>query len=362
MDIHKNARLTLIRREQLALAVLVGKQTLNSAAAEFKVDPHTARKWVRRYQQEGRSGLQDRSSRPHHYRRQTHELLTQFVEVLRRQRWTGMHIAQALHLSRATVSRILRRLQISRLRDLEPAPPLIRYEHAAPGDMIHFDIKKLAVFDHRHNRRGLLRRRVTGAQYLHVAIDDHSRIAYAHVYPDQTARSALRFLYAAQTFYRRLGIRFRGVFSDNGPCYRSHRFRQYCRMRGLKQSFTRPYTPRTNGKAERFIQTLLREWVWARYYPSSDHRNSDLPLWLRHYNWHRPHASLNQAPPISRSAPDGYNLVRHNSKQRDGSVRACLSSSKFWPSLAQKHETRPGKGREYGENRTYFHPTFRLAN
>lgn len=132
MDIHKNARLTLIRREQLALFVLQQNQTLHSGAAEFKVDPHTVRKWVRRYQQEGRSGLQDHSSRPHHCHRQTHELLTQFVEVLRRQRWTGMHIALVLHLSRATVSRILRRLKISRLRDLEPAPPLIRYEHAAP--------------------------------------------------------------------------------------------------------------------------------------------------------------------------------------------------------------------------------------
>ena len=311
MDIHQNARLTLIRREQLALFVLQQHHTLNSAAAEFKVDPHTARKWVRRFQQEGRSGLPDRSSRPHHYRRQTHELLTQFVEVLRRQRWTGMHIALVLHLSRATVSRILRRLKLSRLRDLEPAPPLIRYEHAAAGDMLHFDIKKLAVFDHLHNRRGLLRRRVTGAQYLHVAIDDYSRIAFARLYPDQTARSAIRFFHAALAFYRRLGIRFRGVFSDNGPCYRSHRFRQFCHAHGFKQGFTRPYTPRTNGKAERFIQTLLREWVWARYYPSSDHRNADLPLWLRHYNWHRPHASLHQAPPISRSAPDRDNLVRH---------------------------------------------------
>ena len=312
MDIHQNARLTLIRRGQLVQFVLEGKHTLKAAAAAFNVDTHTARKWVRRYQQEGSAGLRDRSSRPHHSPRLHHELLTQFVEILRRQRWTGMHIAQVLHLSRATVSRILRRLKLSRLRDLDPAPPLIRYEHAAAGDLLHFDIKKLAVFDHHHNRRGLLRRRVSGAQYLHVCIDDYSRIAYARVYPDQTARSAVRFLSAATTFYRRLGIRFRAVLSDNGPCYRSKRFRQCCRLHGLGQHFTRPYTPRTNGKAERFIQTVLREWVWARYYPSSDHRNADLPLWLRHYNFHRPHASLNHAPPISRSAPNGHNVLRHN--------------------------------------------------
>ncbi|HEX6880947.1 MAG TPA: IS481 family transposase [Terriglobales bacterium] len=316
MDIHKNARLTLLRREQLVLVILSGKQTMNSAAAEFMVDPHTARKWVRRYLREGTAGLHDRSSRPHRSPRRTHELITQFVEVLRRQRWTGMHIALTLHLSRATVSRILRRLKLSRLRDLEPAPPLIRYEHAAPGDLIHFDIKKLAVFDHHHNRRGLLRRRVRGAQYLHVCIDDHTRIAYAGVYPDQTARSALHFFWKARAFYHRLGIPLRAVLSDNGPCYRSKRFRQYLLLHRIKQHFTRPYTPRTNGKAERFIQTVLREWVWARYYPSSDHRNADLPLWLRHYNFHRPHASLHNAPPITRSAPDGYNVLRHNSHAR----------------------------------------------
>lgn len=311
MDIHKNARLTLFRREQLALAVLENKQTLNSVATEFKVDPHTARKWVRRYQQQGRAGLRDRSSRPCHCPRRTHELLTQFVEVLRRLRWTGMHIAQVLHLSRATVSRILRRLHLSRLRDLEPAPPSLRYEHPEPGDLLHLDIKQLNRFSMHPYGIGRPRRRL-GNQYLHVAIDDHSRIAYARVYPDQTRRSAIRFLYAAFSFYARYGIRFRRILTDNGSCYRSLRFRQFCSTRNIRLIFTRPYTPRTNGKAERFIQTALREWAYGRYYPTSDHRNADLSLWLRHYNFHRPHASLNNAPPISRSPLPGYNLLTHH--------------------------------------------------
>lgn len=311
MDIHKNARLTLIRREQLVAAVLVLHHSIARVARDFMVTPKTVAKWVFRFQREGFSGLFDRSSRPRHSPGRIHELLCQFVEVLRRQRWTGLHIACVLHLSRASVSRILRRLHLNRWRDLEPAPPILRYEHAAPGDLLHLDIKKLARFDTRPAPWGQARRRL-GYEYLHVAIDDHSRIAYAHIYPDQTARSAIRFLYAALRFYARFGIRFRRVLSDNGPCYRSARFRQACLAHHCPIRFTRPYTPRTNGKAERFIQTALREWVHARWYPSSEYRNADLSLWLRHYNFHRPHGSLNNAPPAARSGLHRYKLLTHH--------------------------------------------------
>jgi len=317
MDIHQNARLTVFRRAQLVVAVLEHHRSLTRVAAEFRVSAKTVRKWVRRFQQEGSAGLRDHSSRPHRSPTRTHELLVQFVEVLRRQRWTGMHIARVLRLSRPTVSRLLRRLHISRLRDLEPSPPIVRYEHAAPGDLLHLDIKKLPRFDTRLDARGRPRRHL-GSQYLHVAIDDHSRIAYARIFPDETRRSAVDFLYAAIQFYARYGIHFRRILSDNGACYRSQRFRQVCRDHHFRQAFTRPYTPRTNGKAERFIQTLLREWVRARAYSSSDQRNADLPLFLRHYNFHRPHASLNHAPPVSRSRFFGNNLLIHHSWRAAG--------------------------------------------
>ena len=314
MDIHQNARLTFLRREQLVLAVLDDHHSLIRAGRDFHVSPKTVRKWVLRFQSEGSSGLYDRSSRPHQSPTQIHELLCQFVEVLRLQRWTGMHIALVLRLSRATVSRILRRRKLSRLRDLDPAPPIVRYEHPRPGDLLHLDIKPLPRFHLVATRKGL-RSRYLGRQYLHVAIDDHSRIAYARIFPDQSARSAVYFLHSVIQFYRHFGISFRRILTDNGSCYRSRRFRQACRDHHFEQSFTRPYTPRTNGKAERFIQTLLREWVDARSYPSSEHRNADLPLWLRHYNFHRPHASLHHAPPASRSRFFGNNLLRHHSSR-----------------------------------------------
>jgi len=315
MDIHKNARLTFIRREQLVLRVLLEQVTLNSAAAEFKVSARTAAKWVRRYQQEGQAGLQDRSSRPHRSPRRTHAERAQQVEQMRRQRFTGLHIAQRTGLSRATVSRILRRLGLNRMRDLEPAVPVIRYEHAAPGDLLHLDIKQLGRFSRIALRPDGRRRGPHGGgwEYVHVAIDDHSRIAFSQILPNHTAASALAFLRAALLYYARLGIRIRRLLTDNGHCYRSHAFAAACTQLGLHHRFTRPYTPRTNGKAERFIQTALREWAYACHYPDSQHRNAQLPSWLHHYNWHRPHGSLNHAPPISRSGLDQNNLLRLHS-------------------------------------------------
>ncbi len=315
MDIHKNARLTLHSREQLARFVQQGA-TLNAAAAAFRVSTRTAGKWARRFRDHGRPGLLDASSRPHRIPRQTSADLVARVEALRRQRWTACRIAQTLGLSPATVSRVLRRLRLNRMRDLEPATNSLRYEHAAPGDLLHLDIKKLARFGCvGHRIHGDRRQHVKGVgwEYLHVAIDDHSRIAYALTLRDQKGLTAAAFLQSAVRFYAQFGIRIRRLLTDNGPCYHSRAFRQVCRQLGIKQRFTRPYTPRTNGKAERFIQTALREWAYAHAYPNSEQRTHQLSRWLHHYNWHRPHASLGSASPISRSGLARNNLLIQHS-------------------------------------------------
>ena len=208
---------------------------------------------------------------------------------------------------------------------------MIRYEHPAPGDLLHLDIQHLGRFTEvavrsDGRRRGKHHR---GWEYLHVAIDDHSRIAFSQLLCNFTGPSAAAFLHAAVAYYATLGIRIRRLLTDNGHCYRSAAFREACLQLGLRHHFTRPYTPRTNGKAERFIQTLLREWVRARAYSSSDQRNADLPLYLRHYNFHRPHASLNHAPPVSRSRFFGNNLLIHHIRPflsgSCASVLACTS-------------------------------------
>ena len=316
MDCHQNARLTLRSRELLVHRVAVERYTLKQAAACFSVSAKTAAKWVRRFREEGLAGLRDRSSRPHRLHRPTSAERLELVEQLRRQRWTGLRIAQQTSLSRATVSRILRRLKLNRMRDLEPKPEIRRYEHAAPGDLLHLDIKKLGrIARPSHRVTGDRRDSVSGIgwEYLHVAIDDHSRVAFSAIYPDEKQASVLAFLADALAYYARFGIRFRAVLTDNGPAYRSAAFAQLCRTMGLKHRFTRPYTPRTNGKAERFIQTLLREWAYARIYQNSYERSQELRPWLHQYNWHRPHGSLGSSPPISRSALDRNNLLRLHS-------------------------------------------------
>jgi transposase InsO family protein len=279
MDYHQNARLTVHSREQMARKVVLEGMTLKRTAARFNVSAKTAAKWVRRYRDAGSSGLGDRSSRPCRLRQPTTPELVARVEALRRERWTGARIAGQTGLSRATVSRILRRLKLSRVRDLEPKLSVQRYEHARPGDLLHLDIKKLVKIaqpshrvtgDRRDTVRGI------GTEAVHVAIDDHSRIAFSAIYPDETTASTLDFLSAALAYYARLGIRFKAVLTDNGSAYRSHAFAAACRTLGLKHRRTRPYTPRTNGKAERFIQTALREWAYARTYQNSNQRSQQL--------------------------------------------------------------------------------------
>ncbi|NJO54107.1 MAG: IS481 family transposase [Bacteroidales bacterium] len=314
MNIHKNARLTPFGRERLVQAVLSG-QTPKAVSQAAGVCPRTVRKWVARFKAEGRAGLIDRSSRPQRLYRPTPAAVVARVEALRRQRRTGRQIAAELSVSAATVSRILRRLGLNRICDLEPAEPVRRYEHAHPGDMIHLDIKKLGRFDkigHRitGDRTGQSNSRGVGWEFVHVCIDDASRVAFSQIRPDEKAVSAVAFLKAAVAYYASLGVTVSRVMTDNGSCYKSFDFRDACRALGLKHVRTRPYTPKTNGKAERFIQSALREWAYAQAYQTSERRAQELPVWLHRYNWHRPHGGIKSQTPISRLGLAEDNLLR----------------------------------------------------
>jgi transposase InsO family protein len=314
MNIHQNARLTRHGRERIVHLARSG-QTPNAIATTVGVCPRTVCKWLKRFQLEGPAGLVDRSSRPRRLHRPTPAASVERIAALRRQRWTGKQIAQAVGVSPATVSRVLRRLGLNKLSALEPVAPVIRYERQTPGEMIHLDIKKLGRFDrvgHRitGDRTGQSNGRGIGWEFVHVAIDDASRLAFSQILPDEKKKSATAFLKAAVAYYNSLGITVTRVMTDNGSCYRAFDFRNACRDLGLRHIRTRPYTPKTNGKAERFIQTALREWAYAQAYPTSLHRAAELPYWLHRYNWHRPHASLNAKPPISRLGLSEDNLLR----------------------------------------------------
>jgi transposase InsO family protein len=316
MDIHENARLTPHGREHIVRLVQSG-QTPKAAARAVGVCPRTARKWIDRYHREGLKGLRDRSSRPRHLRSPTPQIVIDRIEALRRQRVTGKQIAQQVGVSAATVSRVLRRLGLSKLKALEPAEPARRYEREHPGELIHIDIKKLGRFvriGHRITRdRQKGESRGAGHEFVHVAIDDASRLAFSQIRPDEKKESAIAFLKDTVTYYRSLGMKVTGIMTDNGSCYRAKAFAKRCRSLRLKHIFTKPYRPQTNGKAERFIQTALREWAYARAYDTSDQRAKDLPIWLHHYNWHRPHGSLESKPPISRLGLSGDDLLRLHS-------------------------------------------------
>ena len=319
MDVHKNAPLTPAGREAMVRRVIDGGLTPRAVGRAVGVSLKTVRKWVARFKAEGETGLRDRSSRPHRLRKPTSQPVIARIEALRRQRFTGKQIAKETGVSPATVSRVLRRLRLSRMRDLEPAQPIRRYERENPGELIHIDIKKLGRFErvgHRitgdrtgqSNRRGT-KLGGTGWEYVHVCIDDASRIAFSQIKPDEKAKSAVDFLKAAVTYYAGLGIKVERVMTDNGSCYKAFDFRDACRQLGLRHIRTKPYTPKTNGKAERFIQTALREWAYAKAYPTSDRRAAELPTWLHRYNWHRPHGSLKAMTPISRLGLTENNLL-----------------------------------------------------
>lgn len=317
MNVHKNARQTPHGREWMVRLVASG-QTPQAVSIAVGVCPRTVRKWLKRHQSEGIAGLADRSSRPHRLYRPTPGPIMEQIEAMRRRRLTGKAIAAEVGVSPATVSRVLKRLGLNKLSALELAEPVRRYERERPGELIHIDIKKLGKFSrvgHRitGDRTSQSKTRGIGWEFVHVCIDDASRIAFTQIKPDERKKSACAFLRAAVAYYASLGVKAERVMTDNGSCYRSKAFGKACRKLGLKHIRTKPYTPKTNGKAERFIQTSLREWAYARAYGTSQQRAAELPFWLHRYNWHRPHGSIGAKPPISRLGLTGNNLLRLHS-------------------------------------------------
>jgi transposase InsO family protein len=315
MDTHKNARLTPKGREEMVRAVVNNGLSKAATARRFNTTAKTVAKWVGRFRALGMEGLNDRSSKPLSSPAQTPLATCAAVEVLRRQRYTGKQIAAELKLSPATVSRVLKRLGLNRLAALEPAEPVRRYEREKPGELIHIDIKKLGKFNqigHRitGDRRGQSNGRGAGWEFVHVCIDDASRVAFAKIMPTEKKRCAIAFLKAALAYYESLGIKVERVMTDNGSCYKSFAFRRACKRLGLRHIRTKPYTPKTNGKAERFIQSSLREWAYAHADENSQQRRERLPDWLHRYNWHRPHAGIDDKTPISRLGLTEDNVLR----------------------------------------------------
>lgn len=319
MNTHKNAKLTRLGRELIIRRYLAG-ETPRSISSAVGVSPATVYKWLRRYKAEGIAGLGDRSSRPHRLQRTATCEQEQAVEALRRQRLAFWKIAAQVGLSRATVARIGKRNGLSRLSALDPKPKIIRYEKDNPGDMIHIDIKKLGRIEgvgHRitGNRTGQSNPRGRkqgghGWEYVHLAVDDHSRLAYSEIHPDEKRKSCIGFLLNALRFFRAHGVKVHSVMTDNGVSFRSYRYAQALRLLKIKHTRTRPYTPRTNGKAERFVQTSLREWAYAKAYNHSSERADEMLPFLHHYNYHRPHFGINGKTPISRLPVN--NLLRHD--------------------------------------------------
>lgn len=316
MNIHKNARLTLARRIEMVHSIVERGLTPAEAAAEAGVSPPTARKWYGRYLVDGQAGLTDRPSRPRYSPNKIKPDKALAIVELRRRRLTQARIAQSLGVSRSTVGRVLKTAGLSRLRDLEPSEPVVRYEHERPGDMVHIDTKKLGRIERMSHRvTGNRRDSVDGAgwEYLFVAVDDHSRVGFTDLYPDERKSSAVQFLRNTVAYFRSLGVRVRRVLTDNGSAFRSKDFARACRRLKIKHKFTRAYRPQTNGKAERFIQSALREWAYGIPYNHSSERADMLDRWIHHYNWHRPHQGIKGASPASRLAQSRNNLLTlHN--------------------------------------------------
>ena len=302
MELHKNAR-TCPASRILLVHRIQGGMPVTGAAEAAGISRRTAFKWKARYREAGEAALVDRSSRPRRMPRQAHPDRIEEVIRLRRRRSTGPQIAARVGLSTATVARILARHGLSRLKSLEPKEPVVRYQRERPGELIHVDIKKLGRIGrvgHRIHGDRTTRVRGIGWEFVHVAIDDASRLAYAEVLPNERSPSSTGFLRRSVAWFQSRGLRVQAVMSDNGSCYVSHRFKATCQKLQLRHLRTRPYRPRTNGKAERFIQTLLREWAYKRPYSTSIQRTDRLPRYLNHYNLRRPHAALNKRTPAQR--------------------------------------------------------------
>jgi len=316
MNTHKNARLTYARRIEMVRDVVDRGMKPCAAAAAQGVSAPTGRKWLGRYLVQGEAGLMDRSSRPLRSPRSIAPGQALAIVELRRRRLTQARIAQALGVSGSTVSRVLARAGLSKLRDLAPVEPVLRYERDAPGELLHIDIKKLGRIERpSHRVTGNRRDTASGAgwEFLFVAVDDHARIGFTDVHPDERAGSAAQFLRNVVAYYRSLGVRIRRVLTDNGGAFHSTAFAQTCKRLGIQQRFTRAYRPQTNGKAERFIQSALREWAYAFTYQNSQQRTDVLDDWIHHYNWHRPHQGIGRLPPMSRLSASRNNLLTlHN--------------------------------------------------
>jgi transposase InsO family protein len=315
MKLHRNAALSWQARRRLALRVVDQGWTLSAAAKTAGVSVRCARKWVSRYRLEGERGLYDRSSAPRRVANRTASERVDVILALRRLRFTAAEIADTLGMALSTVSGILTRSGMGRLGriGLEPA---VRYERSRPGELVHVDVKKLAriqggagwrmrgrvqhhnpTFTDEHGHK----RKTVGFEYVHIAIDDHSRLAYAEVLPDEKALTAVGFLRRAVAFYRRYGINVERLLTDNGPAYIALVHKAACTRLGIKHLRTRPYRPQTNGKAERFIRTLLAGWAYGAIYGSSAERTAALDGWLWHYNHRRRHSALGRQPPVSRT-------------------------------------------------------------
>ncbi len=304
MKLHPNARTTPYAREQIVDRVLRLGWSVEDAAQAAAVSVRTAYRWIARYRAEGLAGLQDRPSRPRRIVHRTPARRVARIERLRRrQRLTAAEIAQRLGMPRSTVAAVLKRRGLERLSRLTPKPAVVRYERARPGELVHLDTKKLGRFrrvGHRITGDRRRRHRRGGWEYAHVCVDDHSRLAYVEVLADERAETCVAFLRRAVRWLQRQGVRAERVLTDNGGGYVSHVFREACGELGVRHRRTRPYRPETNGKAERFIQTMLREWAYQRPYRTSNQRARQLPPWLRYYNRQRPHGALAGLPPICR--------------------------------------------------------------
>jgi transposase InsO family protein len=316
MQLHANAALSLNQRRRMVCRVVERGWSLTEAAAAAEVSERTCSKWVKRYRADGEAGLLDRSSAPHSIPHRTPEQRVELIATLRRLRMTGAEIAFCLGMALSTVSAVLLRIGLGKLSRLEPPEPANRYERRRAGELLHVDVKKLGKIAgaghrmtgrrQRQSQNAARRARRRGApqawEFVHVCVDDATRLAYVEVLDNEKATTAVGFLRRAVAFYRRHGIEVERVMSDNGACYSSTIHALACRTLGLRHLRTRPYRPRTNGKAERFIRTLLAGWAYGAVYGSSAERNAALDGWVWTYNHRRPHGALSHKPPI----------VRHN--------------------------------------------------
>jgi len=303
MHLHGNARTTPYARREMVRRVLEQAEPVKDTAAALGVSTRTVYKWLRRYREQGLGGLEDRTSRPQRCPHRLPEQTVQRILKLRRHRLTCWQIARQLALAVSTVWLWLKRHGLGRLGSLVPRPVVQRYERKRPGALLHLDTKKLGrIVRPGHRVHGDRSARVRGAgwEFAHVAVDDHSRVAYVEVLPAEDQHTCTAFLARAADFFAGHGVSIQRVMTDNGSGYRSRRFNRLCERLGARHLYTRPYTPRTNGKAERFIRTLKEGWAYACAYRNSAARTEALEPWLNHYNRHRPHGGIGKKPPLSR--------------------------------------------------------------